>query len=100
MYTIREATVNDVETIRQLAQETWWPTYSPILEAEQIAFMLAELYSPEKIGAQIAEGIQTFLLLSEGEVPVAFAAYSPREEAPEIYKLHKIYCLPSTQGKG
>jgi GNAT superfamily N-acetyltransferase len=100
MYTIREATVNDAETIRALADEIWWPTYSPILEPEQIEFMLVEIYSHEKLTAQIDQGIQTFLLLLEDDVPVAFAAYSPREEDPEIYKLHKIYCLPSTQGKG
>jgi GNAT superfamily N-acetyltransferase len=39
-------------------------------------------------------------LLEEDSKPVAFAAYSPREENPEIYKLHKLYCLPETQGKG
>lgn len=100
MYTIREATIQDVATIRQLAEQTWWPTYSPILEAGQIAFMLAEIYSHEKLTTQIEQGIQTFLLLLEDEVPVGFAAYSPREDDPELYKLHKIYCLPSTQGKG
>ncbi|MES2376854.1 MAG: GNAT family N-acetyltransferase [Bacteroidota bacterium] len=100
MYTIREATIHDIATIRQLAHEIWWPTYSPILKTEQIQFMLGEIYSYEKLTDQIEQGIQTFLLLSEGETPVAFAAYSPREDDPEIYKLHKIYCLPSTQGKG
>ena len=54
----------------------------------------------KKITAQIAHNIQTYLLLIEDEKPVAFAAYSPREEDAEIYKLHKLYCLPETQGKG
>ncbi|AYL98500.1 GNAT family N-acetyltransferase [Mucilaginibacter celer] len=100
MYTIRTATVNDVETIREIADKTWWVTYGPILEKEQIEFMLAEIYSAEKITKQIAENLQTFLLLEEESRPVAFAAYSPREEDAEIYKLHKLYCLPETQGKG
>ena len=100
MYKIREATTNDVATICHLAEEIWWPSYSPILEKEQITFMLNELYSTEKIHKQIADNQQTFLLLIEDEQPVAFAAYSPRDEDPEIYKLHKLYCLPSTQGKG
>jgi len=43
---------------------------------------------------------QTFLLLIEDDEAVAFAAYSPREDDSEIYKLHKLYCLPKTQGKG
>jgi len=100
MYTIRTATVKDVETIIQIADETWWVTYSPILEKEQITFMLNEIYAAEKISKQIETGAQTFMLLLEGEEPVAFAAYSPREENADIYKLHKLYCLPKTQGKG
>ncbi|WP_183557197.1 GNAT family N-acetyltransferase [Mucilaginibacter sp. SP1R1] len=100
MYTIRKATINDVETIRQIADQTWWVTYGPILDHEQIAFMLSEIYSADKISDQIKNNGQTYLLLLEGEQPVAFAAYSPREENPDVYKLHKLYCLPATQGKG
>jgi GNAT superfamily N-acetyltransferase len=100
MYFIRTATLNDVETIITIAEKTWWPSYSPILEAEQISFMLGEIYSVEKITSQIEDGSQTYLLLIEDGMPVAFAGYSPRDENPEIYKLHKLYCLPETQGKG
>jgi len=100
MYIIREATTEDVATIRHLAEETWWPTYGPIIEKEQIEFMLNEIYATEKLYYQIANHQQTFLLLIEDEQPVAFAAYSPRDEDPDIYKLHKLYCLPATQGKG
>jgi GNAT superfamily N-acetyltransferase len=100
MYTIIKATVADTEIIRRLAEETWWPTYGPILEKEQITFMLGEIYSAEKISKQLETGEQTFLLLLEADEPVAFAGYSPRDEDPEIYKLHKLYCLPKTQGKG
>lgn len=99
-YFIRKATIADVETIRDLAETTWWDAYSPILEKEQIAFMLDEIYAVERITPQVETGAQIFLLLIEDEKPVAFAAYSPREEDPEIYKLHKLYCLPETQGKG
>jgi len=100
MYTIRQATLNDVETIRLIADETWWHTYGPILEKEQVSFMLNEIYSVDKITAQIKNDTQTYLLLIEDEKPVAFAGYSPRDEDSEIYKLHKLYCLPQTQGKG
>ena len=100
MYSIRQATVDDVATIIELAEKTWWPAYSPILEKEQISFMLGEIYSFDKISSQIKNNIQTYLLLEEDGKAVAFAGYSPREEDPEIYKLHKLYCLPETQGKG
>jgi GNAT superfamily N-acetyltransferase len=101
MYTIRTATVNDVDTILQIADITWWATYTAILEREQIEFMLNEIYAKDKITKQVKTGEQTFLLLTEDDgEPVAFAAYSPRAENLEIYKLHKLYCLPKTQGKG
>ncbi|HEY0245096.1 MAG TPA: GNAT family N-acetyltransferase [Mucilaginibacter sp.] len=100
MYQIRQATLNDIETIRQIADQTWWPAYSAILSAAQIDFMLGEIYSTEKITEQITHNLQTYLLLIEDEQPVAFAAYSPRDEDAGIYKLHKLYCLPATQGKG
>ncbi|GAA4103120.1 GNAT family N-acetyltransferase [Mucilaginibacter panaciglaebae] len=100
MYTIREATVNDVETIKQLAHEIWWPTYLPILPADQIEFMLADRYSTAMLTEQINSGEQTFLLLYADEQPLAFAAYSADDKDPEVYRLHKLYSLPSTQGKG
>jgi len=100
MYFIIKATPNDVETIRDIAEKTWRHTYSPILEKEQINYMLGEIYSVEKITSQLKHDTQIYLLLIEDEKPVAFAAYSPREEDSEIYKLHKLYCLPETQGKG
>jgi GNAT superfamily N-acetyltransferase len=100
MYTIRQATPSDLETIIEIAEKTWWVTYSPILEKEQIEFMLNKIYSAENISAQLEQGTQIYLLLIEDDKPVAFAGYSPREEDPEIFKLHKLYCLPETQGKG
>jgi GNAT superfamily N-acetyltransferase len=100
MYSIRQATLFDLETIIEIAEKTWRVTYSPILEKEQIEFMLNKIYSVENISVQLDQGTQTYLLLIEDGKPVAFAAYSPREEDTEIYKLHKLYCLPETQGKG
>ena len=100
MYLIREATTDDVDAILEIAEQTWWPTYEPLLGKEQVTFMLGEIYSREKITDQVENNKQSFLLLLEEDKPVAFAAYSPREEDPEIYKLHKLYCLPVTQGKG
>ncbi len=100
MYFIRRANVNDVETIRIIAEQTWRVAYAEILQTEQLDYMLREIYSAEKLTSQLGDGSQSYLLLIEDEKPVAFAGYSPREENPEVYKLHKLYCLPETQGKG
>nr|WP_294948954.1 GNAT family N-acetyltransferase [uncultured Mucilaginibacter sp.] len=100
MYLIKEAQVTDAEAIINVATQTYWSAYGPILTEEQINYMLGTLYSVETISGQIKNNAQSFLLLLDDEGPVAFAAYSPRTENPDIYKLHKLYCLPQTQGKG
>ncbi|QQL49288.1 GNAT family N-acetyltransferase [Mucilaginibacter ginkgonis] len=100
MYTITQATESDVQAIRALAEQTWWPTYTGIISPEQIRYMLDVIYNEETIGQQISNYEQTFLLLKEKDQPVAFAAYSVYDEQSTAYKLHKLYCLPITQGKG
>jgi diamine N-acetyltransferase len=71
MFQIKQATTADVETIRALAQPIWWHTYTQLLTKDHVAYMFKERYST-----------------------------GPREENPEVYKLHKLYCLPQTQGTG
>jgi len=100
MYNIRPATVADTEIIRSIAGEAWWHAYASILSREQIAFMLVDIYAADTISTLLETGKQQFLLLMEEDRPVAFAGYAPRQENPEVYKLHKLYCLPKSQGKG
>lgn len=100
MVYIRQATIADAPTIQRLAQEIWYPTYSPILSQEQLRYMLDHIYDLDTITQQIKENLQTYLLLTVDEQPIGFAAFSPREENPDVFKLHKLYCLVETKGKG
>ncbi len=100
MVTIRHATLADVTAIHLLAHKIWWPTYAEILEKEQIQFMLDMFYAETKLKKQISSGQQSFILLTENELPVAFAAFAADSENQEVMVLEKIYCLPETQGKG
>ena len=45
----------------------------------------------------MAEGCQ-FVIAYDDNEPVGFASY--QETEPQLFKLHKIYVLPSQQGKG
>jgi GNAT superfamily N-acetyltransferase len=101
MLNICEATEQDVSDILQIAEKTWWPTYSHFLSAEQIRYMLDTIYSGETMKKEIAKGSETFLLLKdERGGPLAFASYAVRPEDPAVYKLHKLYVLPEHHGKG
>ncbi len=97
---IRQALPGDAGTINRLAEEIWWPTYESIVGAEQVRYMLDAFYSVPALERQITSGEQTFLMLEEEGMPIGFAAYAPRVEDAEIYKLHKLYCLTKLQGKG
>ncbi|HEX8039798.1 MAG TPA: GNAT family N-acetyltransferase [Chryseosolibacter sp.] len=100
MITISEATLDDIPAIIDIAEKTWWPTYSKILSADQIRYMLDAIYSATILRKQIADGSQTFLTLTDEGTIKGFASFSKRTEDPAVFKLHKLYVLPERQSKG
>ncbi|PVY43097.1 GNAT family N-acetyltransferase [Pontibacter virosus] len=98
-FSIREATVADIPAIHQLAKAIWEPTYRPILSREQIDYMFEVIYAAGALELQMKEG-QTFILLFDVAEPIGFAAYSMKDAEDSVYKLNKIYLLPSRQGEG
>ncbi len=94
---IRKATEEDITAITELAEKIWWPTYRNIISEEQISFMLKDMYSEERLKKQLVSGVD-FILAEKENLAVAFAGFSLIE--PEVYKLHKLYVLPSEQGNG
>ncbi len=94
---IIKATRLDTRVIHELAEKIWWPTYRPILSEEQIRFMLETMYSENALQEQIQNGME-FILVKRDDEEVAFAGYTIEDQ--RILKIHKIYVLPSGQGKG
>lgn len=97
MHKIKNARIDDIPLIRELTFKVWPQTYAAILSSEQIDYMLEMMYSEASLKKQMNEGSQ-FIIVYNNNVPVGFAAYFIKE--PGIYKLDKIYILPSQQGKG
>ncbi|WP_139923998.1 GNAT family N-acetyltransferase [Hymenobacter sp. DG01] len=96
---IQPATLTDIPTIIGLAEATWEPTYRFIISREQIDYMYRVIYTPASLERQMTEQGHTFLLVYvEGE-PQGYASFSAQPTAG-LYKLHKIYVLPSAQGQG
>lgn len=95
--TLRRAYEKDIPLIRDMSLKVWPQTYSTILSAEQIDYMLDMMYSEQSLVKQMREK-QEFIIVNDGNEPVGFASFSLTE--PGIYKLHKIYILPVLQGKG
>jgi ribosomal protein S18 acetylase RimI-like enzyme len=97
MLTIRKAYPDDIPLIRDLTYKVWPQTYSSILSKEQIDYMLNMMYSEKSLQEQMNRGHE-FIIVYDSAEPVGFASFSL--DAPQVYKLHKIYVLPSQQGKG
>ncbi|MBU0695495.1 MAG: GNAT family N-acetyltransferase [Bacteroidetes bacterium] len=98
MIEIREAGIDDIPTIHELAHQIWWPTYQGIISDTQITFMLENIYSELSLKKQLEEG-NTFLLLCSNQEAKGFAAFS-KTDIDKTYKLQKIYLHPDQQGRG
>lgn len=96
---IVKATPHDIPSIQAIAENTWPTAYGNILSADQIVYMLNLMYSEKAMLEQLAQLNHHFYLFLEKKIPVAFLSIQPNWEK-NIAKIHKIYALPSTQGKG
>ena len=97
MRKVLNATTDDIALIRKLTFQVWPQTYAAILTSEQIDYMLDMMYSDDALKKQMANGSQ-FLIVYNNDEPVGFAAII--DKGSNIFKLDKIYILPSQQGKG
>ena len=95
--TIRKAFPADIPLIRDMAYKIWPSTYGSILSQQQIDYMLDLFYSEKALHEQMEQHIE-FIIVYDGVHPVGFASFGLSE--PRVYKLHKIYVLPSQQGRG
>ncbi len=100
MIKIDVAEKKDYLTIQQIAHQTWYPTFEKILSKEQIAYMLDMMYSLKAIEEQVEHKGHIFLLAKEEENCVGYASYETNYQGTYKTKIHKIYVLPSAQGKG
>jgi diamine N-acetyltransferase len=97
---IRKASQQDYDAIYNIAVITWNATYSNILSIEQMQYMLDLMYSAQAINEQIAVKGHHFLIAEEVDGnAVAFASYEVNHLS-ETTKIHKLYVLPETHGRG
>ncbi len=97
---IRTATTADIPVIRQIAHRTWPVTFAGILTPAQLDYMLEWMYSAPSLQRQMTELDHRFLLADLDGQPAGFCAYELNYKAAPLTKIHKIYLLPETQGRG
>jgi len=100
MITISEATAKDIKTIQEITYKTWPITYGKILSKTQLDYMLDLFYSDEALISQFEKKEQLFYLISEDEATLGFIGIEHHYKDEAVTRIHKIYLLPETQGKG
>jgi N-acetylglutamate synthase-like GNAT family acetyltransferase len=94
---IREASNNDIATIRDIATITWPDAYGTYISMAQLNYMLDMMYSDDSLQDQMNKGHQFYIAELDGEA-IGFASVS--KEANNTCKLNKLYVLPTSQKTG
>lgn len=96
-----KATVENIPLIQDLARRSWKNAYSEILSEEQMEYMLSEMYSEQEIDRQLQNPNYHYYLI-EDETKGSYEGFIGYEHnyEHETTKLHRIYLVPESKGKG
>lgn len=97
--TFSVATNSQLEIIQDLAKAIWPDAYGAILSQEQLEYMMEMMYSLDSLENQLKNNI-VFLLAKEENDFIGFASYELNFQNSNKTKIHKLYILPTIQGKG
>ncbi len=102
MISITPATEAQLPIVQTIAYQTWPATFASILSPEQIDYMLDMMYSDEALKTQMHKKRHVFLLAQESDSTnyLGFLSYELNYRGVPKTKIHKIYLLPASQGKG
>ena len=101
MIRITGAGMAHIPTIQDIAYRTWPDAFRGILSQEQIQYMLDRMYSDTSLREQMTDLGHRFLLAEEETGKYAgFISFEHQYRQLPQTKIHKIYLLPTAQGKG
>lgn len=97
---IRQATNKDIPLIHQLAKEVFFLTYEPLQPKDKVAYLFSIMYNEEVLREQMEKKKHNFLLVEDETGYLGYASYEFNYKGSGKIKIHKIYVMPSAQGKG
>jgi GNAT superfamily N-acetyltransferase len=100
MISISVAKPADFPVIREIAQITWPVAYGSFISKAQLDYMLEKFYSDAALNDNFSTKNHRFLLVKENSICLGFASYEHHYLGENKTRLHKIYMLPESQGKG
>ena len=93
------ASKEQLHIVRDLAYRIWPDTYGATHTNAALDYMLSKFYAVDALEQQMENG-HVFVLAEENNTFVGFVAYELFSEDTNSAKIHKLYVLPQTQGKG
>lgn len=97
---IKEATIEQIPIIQQLANECYLIAYTGIHSEEQNRYMMNMMYSTESLRHQMTEEHSRFLLVYVNDTPTGYCAYKPDASEENALYIDKLYILPTQKGNG
>ena len=99
-YQTKVAMLQDIPTIQQIAAITW-PVAYPYISESQLNYMMQWMYSTQSLTEQMQQNHQFFLAYQNfgHHQVVGFSSVSFTNDVA-IFKLNKLYVLPTAQHKG
>ena len=94
---VRTAISSDIPIIQEIAETTWPVAYRGIISKKQIQYMLDHRYGTDAIEKEMFLG-DSYLMAEYKGVPVGFACFKYKND--KVYKLDKLYVLPTAQKTG
>lgn len=102
MISITQAIESEINVIKSMADVVFRDTYSSILTAEQVEYMMEWMYSKQSIEKQFSY-LHSFFIAWRNGIPVGYMSIqkeSITEDNITVYHLHKLYVMPEWQGRG
>ena len=90
MFTIKKATLADIEVIRTLATQTFPATYQHILTPEQIDYMMDWMYSSESLRNQMEKEHHIYYIAYEECEPAGYV--SIQQEDTDLFHWSSDVC--------
>lgn len=95
---IRKATADDAERINKAAQIVFTQTFTPVIGAEQTAYMLERMYDIEGLRQQINNGRGFYLAEDSQGAIIGYMSCFPIDGG--VFRIEKLYVMPNSQKTG
>ena len=96
---IHRAGINEIGSIRAMAEVVFRQTYREILSPEQMEYMMNMMYSEKNLRRQMAEEGHVYFI-DEGRGYASYRLDGVTEDGRERYHLEKLYVMPAWQKTG